>query len=307
MSYTYHGKDLEIMQDSKIVLPKNDGFLESKMIVVNQDISLFKISSFVKENLKIEYDELILDSLFLGYALEGEVKFENKSLKESYCHKKREASISFLQNFKGTTHYTKDVNSSGLSIVLNKNFVQKNIPNLLDNKCERYFKHTQTEPRIHALANEIYHSPFAGHLEELYLQSKIFEIIFLQFSNPQELKSEKNVKFSDFDKEAIKKAKQILINRLENPPSISELARLVALNEFKLKLGFKKLFKLAPYQFLLMHKMQEAKKLLEIGDLNINEISQKIGYKHPQSFSSAFCKYFGVSAKSFQKSRKFYM
>lgn len=307
MSYTYHGKDLEVMQDSKIILPKNNGFLNSKRIDINQDISLFKISSFVTENLKVEFDEVNIDSLFLGYALKGRVIIEDKNLKKSYCHEKEKTSILFSQNFKGISYYTKYEKTSGLSIVLNKNFVQKNIPNLLNIKCERYFKHTKTEPIIHALANEIYHSPFTGYLEELYLQSKIFEIIFLQFSNPQELKSDESVKFSDLDKERLIKAKEILINRLENPPSISELAKLVALNEFKLKLGFKKLFKLAPYQFLLMHKMQEAKRLLKIGDLNINEISQKVGYKHPQSFSSAFCRYFGVSAKSFQKSRKFYI
>ncbi len=93
---------------------------------------------------------------------------------------------------------------------------------------------------------------------------------------------------------------------MENPPSISELAKLVKLNEFKLKYGFKSFYNTTPYTLLFDYRMEKAKELLETSEYNINEISTIVGYKQSSNFTKAFCKKYGVLPKDIMKSRKYY-
>ncbi|MCH9812652.1 MAG: hypothetical protein K0U47_01775 [Epsilonproteobacteria bacterium] len=46
--------------------------------------------------------------------------------------------------------------------------------------------------------------------------------------------------------------------------------------------------------------------MLQDSYLNVNEISQQIGYKYTQNFSNAFYKRFGVRPKELMKSRNNY-
>ena len=52
--------------------------------------------------------------------------------------------------------------------------------------------------------------------------------------------------------------------------------------------------------------MQEAKKLLEQSEYDINEIALKTGYKYSYNFSNAFIKRFGIRPKDLMKNRKYY-
>jgi len=104
-----------------------------------------------------------------------------------------------------------------------------------------------------------------------------------------------------YDIPAIEKAKQII----ETDPSehifISRLAEKVGLNEFKLKLGFRELFKISPYQYLLQLRLQQAKTLLEDTDLTINEIADSVGFKSYNGFSTTFKRLYKLSPTHYRK------
>lgn len=68
---------------------------------------------------------------------------------------------------------------------------------------------------------------------------------------------------------------------------------------------FRKLFKekldISPKRYMIMEKIENAKRLLRSSDKNINEISSEIGYDNPYYFSRLFKKYVGVSPKKFRE------
>ena len=105
----------------------------------------------------------------------------------------------------------------------------------------------------------------------------------------------------DYDRSAILKAKEILLNNLQNPPSIVGLAKMVHLSEVKLKRGFKQIYKTSPYQLLVSHKMNLAKNMLQSGEYNINEIALQVGYKFANNFTNAFYKEFKIRPKDILK------
>lgn len=73
------------------------------------------------------------------------------------------------------------------------------------------------------------------------------------------------------------------------------LARQVALNEFKLKTGFRKYFDSGIFEWLMEQKMQQAKKLILNTNKPVKEISAMVGYPRTTNFITAFRRQFGVT------------
>jgi AraC-like DNA-binding protein len=97
----------------------------------------------------------------------------------------------------------------------------------------------------------------------------------------------------------IKKAKEIVIANMAEPPGLQELADLVGLNLKKLKMGFKQIYGDSVYSFLFDYKMDYARKLLDSGTYNVNEVGVQIGYSTASHFIAAFKKKFGTTPKKY--------
>ena len=102
--------------------------------------------------------------------------------------------------------------------------------------------------------------------------------------------------------EKIKKAKQIVINNMAEPPTLQEIADEIALSVPKLKEGFKHIYGDTVFNFLLDYKLEFSRKLLLSKKHNITEISSQIGYSTASHFISAFKKKYGTTPKQYMLS-----
>ena len=99
---------------------------------------------------------------------------------------------------------------------------------------------------------------------------------------------------SSGDIERIREARSILEQRMINPPGLLELARLVNLNDFKLKRGFKQAFGSTVHQTLTDLRLNHARELLEESCLTVSEAAMNVGYNNIGDFGQAFKRHFGV-------------
>ena len=86
---------------------------------------------------------------------------------------------------------------------------------------------------------------------------------------------------------------------MDTPPSLKELAKASALNEYQLKMGFKEIYGNTVYGFLLDHKLDHSRILLDSGKLQVNEVAYQMGYTNPSHFIAAFKKKFGITPKKY--------
>lgn len=82
---------------------------------------------------------------------------------------------------------------------------------------------------------------------------------------------------------------------------IPDIAREVGLSNTKLKDGFKKLFGVGLYTYLLQGRMGRAKKMLEETDHSIKTVAIATGYKSSSSFITAFRKEFGLTPAKYRR------
>ncbi|MEL6841787.1 MAG: AraC family transcriptional regulator [Bacteroidota bacterium] len=149
---------------------------------------------------------------------------------------------------------------------------------------------------------EIQHSPYQGRLQEVFLLSKSLELLVLQVEASEAFHA-RNEQFirSETDKKRLQAAKEIVRQRLQNPLSISELAREVGLNEYKLKKGFKERFGTTIFAYLAHIRLENAQRLLRDTQQSVKEIAYELGYANPQHFQRAFKQSFGQSPGQFRK------
>lgn len=102
------------------------------------------------------------------------------------------------------------------------------------------------------------------------------------------------------DREAIKLARDILVNDLTEPPTIRELCSAVGVNRNKLHYGFKDEFGMAPAHYLEEYRLEQAYKRLQESDELIYSIAANVGYRTQSSFSTAFKRRFGIRPKEAQ-------
>jgi AraC-like DNA-binding protein len=139
-------------------------------------------------------------------------------------------------------------------------------------------------------------------LQEIYLESKLLELVYTSF-NSIEVEKNENSYLNQKDRECLFKAKEILLSNITNPPSLKELSYKSAINEFKLKKGFKELFGITVYGMLHEVRLEQAQKLLRADDINVQEAAHMVGYKNLSHFSKIFKEHYGKLPGEFKKNK----
>ena len=151
--------------------------------------------------------------------------------------------------------------------------------------------------KIQQVISEIVNCTYKDELKDLFLLSKSIELLVLQ-AESYGLKTNNAFIKTKADKEKLINAKELLISRIDNPPTIVELSKLVGVNEYKLKKGLKELFGTTIFGYIHSLRMSMAKRLLLGTDKTAKEIAYETGYSSAQHFSNAFKKKFGVPPNS---------
>lgn len=177
----------------------------------------------------------------------------------------------------------------------------ENIPFLSEeNKDRKYYKENDISPSMAIVLSQLFHYNLSPSIKNLYYKGKGYELLSLFFNRSEDPNAEHCPFLIDEENVLkIKKAKEIIIANMAEPPSLEELAEQVNLSLKKLKMGFKQIYGDTVYGFLFDYKMDYARQLLDSGSYNVNEVGLKIGYSTGSHFIAAFKKKFGTTPKKY--------
>ncbi|WP_394758450.1 helix-turn-helix transcriptional regulator [Flavobacterium sp.] len=177
----------------------------------------------------------------------------------------------------------------------------EHIPFLSDeNRDKKYYGEENISPSMAIVLNQMFHYNLNPSIKNLYYKGKGYELLSLFFNRSEDPNAEQCPFLIDEENVLkIKKAKEIIIANMAEPPGLQELADEIGLNLKKLKMGFKQIYGDTVYGFLFDHKMEHARKLLDSGSYNVNEVGLKIGYSTGSHFIAAFKKKFATTPKKY--------
>src|SRR5690606_32629641 len=169
-----------------------------------------------------------------------------------------------------------------------------------DNIDRKHYEQSNITPSMSVVLYQIMNFNLHSSVKKLYYKAKVYELLSLLFNKPEGTDNE-SCPFKTDEEETmrIQQAKDILIKNMAEPPTLQELADEVGINIKKLKQGFKQVYGDTAYGFLFDYKMEYARKLLDSGTYNVNEVGSKIGYSTASHFIAAFKKKFGTTPKKY--------
>jgi AraC-like DNA-binding protein len=169
-----------------------------------------------------------------------------------------------------------------------------------DNIDKKYYKDEKINPSMAVVLSQMFHFNLHQSIKKLYFKGKVYELLSLYFNRAEDTNTESCPFLVDEDNVIkIRKAKDIVIANMAEPPGLQELADQVGINLKRLKMGFRQIYGDSVYSFLFDYKMDYARKLLDSGSYNVNEVGLKIGYSTSSHFISAFKKKFGTTPKKY--------
>ena len=169
-----------------------------------------------------------------------------------------------------------------------------------ENKDRKYYKDAHISPSMAIVLNQLMSYNLHPSVKPLYFKGKAYELLSLYFNRPLDADVEQCPFLMDEQNVVkIKKAKQIIISRMSEPPTLQELSEEINLPLNRLKEGFKQIYGDSVFSFLFDYKMEAARQLLASGAHNVNEVGLKVGYSTSSHFIAAFKKKFGTTPKKY--------
>ena len=169
-----------------------------------------------------------------------------------------------------------------------------------ENSSKKYYDTLPFKSSIAVVLSQILQAKVHDSMKELYFKGKVYELLSLYFNKSEDPSLEQCPFLIDEENvQKIRIAKDIILERMTDPPSLENLSVEIGLSLKKLKEGFKQLYGDTVYSYLLDHKMEEARRMLDSQKFNVNEVGLKLGYSTASHFIAAFKKKYGTTPKKY--------
>jgi len=277
---------------------------------IDNDILINTYSNFEKDSEDILFSTDI-NFIQFHFCLEGKISFRYNNGSYTLDLKENNSLILFNPSTNLPIDATSQKNTRYLSLLITiKKFhglfseLTDNISFLSqENSGKKYYKENIITPQISTVLNQIMNEKLSENVKNLYLKGKIFELLGMYFNESNDMNIEQCPFLADEKNVVkIKMAKEIIIKRMTDPPSLKELSSEVDISLKNLKEGFKEIYGYTVYGFLLEYKMNIASKMLSTKNYNVNEVADQIGYSTSSHFINAFKNRFGTTPNKYLKS-----
>lgn len=150
-------------------------------------------------------------------------------------------------------------------------------------------------PSMQDIIRQILECPYDETTRQFYFDLKVREYLYVMLQRAYK-RPPSRYRYTPYETSCIIKAHDMLLEDVSKKPmSLQMLSRAVAINEFKLKAGFKQIFGLSIFDCLHEARMEKARELLLSTDMPIKQICVLTGYPRMTNFITAFRKKFGYT------------
>lgn len=245
------------------------------------------------------------DVVRLHFGLKGDYRFDYAQLHTSYDLVGSHHNLMYTKDFDITVHNkTLEVETFGVQYPREQfirytehasDTLKRFAEQVADGKNVMLSEHWGSiSPNIQRVIDQVLHCRYGGDLKRMFMLAKSIELLVL-CADAYDAAAQRGEPFlkSKADKEKIIAVRDLINEKVTDPPSLSQIARSVGLNEYKLKRGFRETFQTTVFGYLAEQRLHLAHRYLLDTQKTAAEISFELGYATPQHFNNMFRKRFG--------------
>lgn len=293
-------------------LPKARGSGYFRSVCPRKGMLLFLEEYQLRREMSVTTSNVLLP-LGISYCLSGRVNWTMEGRREQFTTQRGECELLLTGRTNGSAIYRTDEPVVMVNIMLCPKLLQSyfenpsrsddvDIPGLPVSGENFIYRKGVIPEYIQPILKQLLRSPCQRPADKLRIQSKVLELVASQLD---QLDTSDRIASARRENPAdcamISRAKSILKSRMQSPPSLKSLARLVGTNETKLKKSFPVACGTTVYGYLTTCRMQRACELLVEGGMTMSQISYELGYSERTHFSRAFSRYYGIPPSQYRR------
>lgn len=298
-------------------IPKKNGSGYVKATIFDCGIGVLETDYFLKKELHFELKRGIIHPLKIIFNRQS--AFTHEFAEDKEVHDVNRLESIMISSTPTNNHIFKipaDVPICTFSIEINRKLFEEKISSFLadmnedlislfrdTNGINKFYYKDQYSLDIAKFIEEFTECELNGFMKSIFLEGKTYEILihYIQQYLDDSYTPEKRKILRQATVERIEEAVEIIKNEITSVDNISVLAKRVGVNPNTLQNGFKHLYKSSVNEFIKNHRIEKAKELLETSNLNISEITYKIGINSRSYFSKIFKQRYGISPNTYLK------
>jgi AraC-like DNA-binding protein len=193
------------------------------------------------------------------------------------------------------------IDSDILGKILGLNIDNEIFRNIIDSEQSILFEEL-ISPKIQEVALEIIQSDIPDSLSNFFFKIKAEELICLTLNELFKRENSTMHALNEIDVQKIYKVRDAVLNEINVPPVIKDLAEQIGMSESKFKRLFKQIFGDSFFSYYQKFRMKEATRLLKEKKMSVSEVGYNMGFTNLSHFAKVFEEHNGMKPKSFQKS-----
>jgi len=220
----------------------------------------------------------------------------------------QECRISIIQEMHAVVELVRDIDTEFLELRMELSLMKQylescglgqgfDIQRWIGQQGYRMVQHPM-DAHVERLLNDIRYCDYPQPLRKMVLEGKMLEL-FAYYLQRYVIETSVQDPVASVlrrdDRDRILHARDVLMVHMDHPPSTIEIARMVGLNDYKLKVGFKEVFGTTLFGYLRDQRLEHAMQLMQHGGMNVGEAACAVGYSNPSHFTVAFRKRYGVN------------
>ncbi len=301
--------------DFCLELPEKLGHGYFRAVKFSHGLSVLEANVSMKTDFELSFEEIDTNPLVILFNMADQITIEStKYNKENKIAKLHCTIFSTGTLNHHTLGFSKNQMNNFFALIIDRksfetkmDIISNELPDIFrkvfkDVNGVNSFEHSSYfSLEIAQFIEEFRHCALDSFMKPMFLEGKAYEILTFQlqhFNNKDDDDSPKKLlRRSTIDK--IEAAVDVIDTELDVTINVHALAKRVGLNQTTLQSGFKNLFQTSVNDYIKNKRLDRAKILMETSDLNITEITYKIGINSRSYFSKLFKDKFGIAPSAY--------
>jgi len=156
-------------------------------------------------------------------------------------------------------------------------------------------------PSLQKVVDEILSESVSETFKSFFLRVKAEELICCLLMELEKRNETKLYDLNTRDIQTLYQVKERILQHLETPPVIKDLAAFACMSPTKLKRLFKQIFGNSVFNYYQGFRMKEAALLLKDKKLSVSDVGYKLGFTNLSHFSKTFKEHVGMKPKQYNR------
>ncbi|SFW64710.1 helix-turn-helix transcriptional regulator [Chitinophaga sancti] len=194
-----------------------------------------------------------------------------------------------------------EVDSNYLSALFDQSEKSPVLQSLLENTQPLFFEQV-IYPSLQEIVNEIVKTGVKDPFKMFFLRIKAEELVCRLLMELEKREEKHLYALNSRDIQTLYRIKEEMLEHLDTPPVINELAVAANMSPTKLKSLFKQIFGNSIFSYYQECRMKKAAFLLKEGSLSVSDVGYQLGFTNLSHFSRVFQEHIGMKPKQYSRS-----